>query len=90
MRVVFYKPETPAAVAPVIPVTPAAAVEDVVEEVSDDSEIIAAITAAVAVMMDADIKNVRLNSVRKSGERVNINTNAWQNAARQQTLNNRI
>ncbi len=87
MRLIFYKPvQTAKAILEPTP-APAPVVEAAPEpEPQDDTEVIAAITAAIAVYMDTDQSNIKIKSVKKISE----SGNAWKMAARRQTLDSRL
>lgn len=69
--------------APAPKVEQVAEVEEVVEEATDEGELIAVLTAAVAACMGTSSASVNIRSYKKV-------SSAWGNSAKREALNNRI
>ena len=69
--------------APAPKVEQVAPVEEVVEEATDEGELIAVLTAAVAACMGTSSASVNIRSYKKV-------SSAWGNSAKREALNNRI
>lgn len=86
-KVIFYRDPNKAqkkVEAPVV-TTPEPVVQPTIEA-TDDDELIAVLTAAVAASLNTSTYNLRIKSYR----RVNNNTPAWNKAGVNETINNKI